>query len=133
MIRALCLCLVVAVVACAEQRGWRGNLAGDYQQVAACTAELLAPQYGAVGTVRDDQRTAIVASPAREGTLLYEARLQETAPFRIFAEVRQGGDSAPAWPPGAPSKPAPPAAPTPCIRRAARMPGPGSRGRQPSP
>ena len=96
MIRALCFCLALLAAACAEQRGWRGNLAGDYQQVAACAADLLAPQYGAVGTVRDDQRIAIVASPAREGALLYEARLQETAPFRIFAEVHQGGDSAPA-------------------------------------
>ena len=93
MTRLSALCLLVLVVACAEERGWRGNLAGDYQQVASCTAELMAPQYGAVDTLRDDQRVAIVASPAREGPLYYEARLQETAPQRIFAEVRRGSDS----------------------------------------
>ena len=92
--RSLSLCLLLATMACAEERGWRGNLAGDYQSVATCAAEQLAPSYGAIDTVRRDQRVAIVASPAREGVLLYEARLQETAPFRIFAEVRQGAESA---------------------------------------
>lgn len=93
MMRSLSVCLLLVTVACAEPRGWRGNLAGDYQLVATCAADLLAPQYGAVGTIRDDQRVAILASPAREGAVVYEARLQETAPQRIFAEVRQGGDS----------------------------------------
>jgi hypothetical protein len=86
-------CVLPMVAACAQERGWRGNLSGDYQQVASCTAELMAPTYGAVDTLRDDQRVAIVASPAREGPLHYEARLQETARQRFFAEVRQGGDS----------------------------------------
>lgn len=96
MMRTVCLCLVVIVTACAEHRGWRGNLAGDYEQVANCAADLLAPQYDTVAVVRGDQRVAILASPGREGPVFYEARLQETAPFRIFAEVRQGGESAPA-------------------------------------
>jgi hypothetical protein len=94
MMRPAILCLLLALMACAEPRGWRGNLMGDYQQVATCTAEQLAPHYGAVDTLREDQRVAIVASPAREGAVLYEARLQETAPYRFFAEVRQGGESA---------------------------------------
>ncbi|WP_119420506.1 hypothetical protein [Desertibaculum subflavum] len=93
MQRLAVFCVLIAAAGCAEPRGWRGNLAGDYQLVATCAADLLGPQYGAIGTIRDDQRIAILASPAREGAVVYEARLQETAPQRIFAEVREGGDS----------------------------------------
>ncbi len=85
--RKILLALSVALGACGHQeRGWRGSMAGDYRLVAACAADRLAARE----TLRLDQRLAILAGGARTLDPIYEARLQETAPHRFFAEISRG-------------------------------------------
>lgn len=84
------LALLIAVGACGhEERGWRGSMAGDYRLVAACAAARLA----VTQTLREDQRVAILADRARMAAPFYEARLQETAPDRFFAEISRGSEN----------------------------------------
>lgn len=89
--RRAVLCLLMALGACGhEDRGWRGNMAGDYRLVAACAADRLSVRE----TLWEAQRLAVLADGARIAAPGYEARLQETAPHRFFAEVTPGSEAA---------------------------------------
>lgn len=87
--RCMVLLALAALGACDHvDRGWRGSMAGDYRLVSACAADRLPAER----TVREDQRVAILASGPRTSSAVYEARLQETAPDRFYAEVKKGSD-----------------------------------------
>ncbi len=94
--RRIAFLLLLSAAACGhEDRGWRGSMAGDWRDVAVCAAARLP----AAPTLREDQRVAILAAAPRPDAG-YEARLQETAPNRFFAEVREGagaGQGLAAW------------------------------------
>jgi hypothetical protein len=89
MRQAALLLLLPALAACGEARGWRGNMTGDYRQVALCAADGIGQRHPALPILREDQRIAIIAGPVRD----YEARLQETSPRKFFAELRQGSET----------------------------------------
>lgn len=78
---------LLAVVGCDHvDRGWRGNMTGDYRQVSACASDRLSVSQ----TLREDTQVAIITSGPRTAPNPFEARLQQTAPDRFFAEMRHG-------------------------------------------
>lgn len=87
--RRMVLLALAAVAGCDHvDRGWRGNMAGDYRIVSACVADRIPAER----TLREDQKIAILASGPRTPSAAYEARLQETGPDRFHAEMRKGSD-----------------------------------------
>lgn len=87
--RCMVLLALTALCACDHvDRGWRGNMAGDYRLVSACVANRLPAER----TLREDQGIEILASGPRTPAATYEARLQETGPDRFHAEMRKGSD-----------------------------------------